>query len=50
MILELYCRKAGRNRDDKKKETDHGKEERQGEGKRERELKSKKGEGLERER
>jgi hypothetical protein len=40
MVLELYCRKAGRKRE-------VGVEERRGKGKRERE--SKKGEGLERE-
>jgi hypothetical protein len=45
MVLELYCRKAEGKREDKKRETGHGQEERKGKGKRERELEIKNGEG-----
>jgi hypothetical protein len=30
MLLELYCRKAGRKREDRKRETGHGQVERRG--------------------
>ena len=45
MALELYCRKAGRKRKGRKRETSHGQEERVGGKEREREerLESKKG-------
>jgi hypothetical protein len=45
MVLELYCRKAGRKRKGRKRETSHGQEERVGGKEREREerLESKKG-------
>jgi hypothetical protein len=35
MLLELYCRKAGRKREDRKRETGHGQVERRGKGGRE---------------
>jgi hypothetical protein len=35
MVLELYCRKAGRNREGRKRETCHGYVERRGKGGRE---------------
>ena len=38
MVLELYCRKAGRKREGRKRETGHDHVERRGKGKREREL------------
>ena len=50
MVLELYCRKAGRKREGRKRETGHGHMERGGTREREGGLKSKKGEGLMRER
>jgi hypothetical protein len=39
MALELYCRKAERKREGRKKETSHGHVERRGKGRGERELK-----------
>jgi hypothetical protein len=45
MVLELYCRKAGRKREGRKREAGHGHVERGGKGKREG-LESKKGESL----
>jgi hypothetical protein len=50
MVLELYCRKAGRKGEDRKREGGHGHMERGGKGKREGGLESKKGEVLKRER
>jgi hypothetical protein len=47
MVLELYCRKAGRRREGRKRETGHGQVERGGKGEREG-LENKKGEGLKR--
>jgi hypothetical protein len=38
MVLELYCRKAGRKREGKKREISHGQAERRGKGKREERL------------
>jgi hypothetical protein len=38
MVLELYCRKAERNRKDRKGEVGHGHVERRGKGEGEREL------------
>jgi hypothetical protein len=37
MVLELYCRKAGRKREGRKREASHGHVERRGKGKREKE-------------
>jgi hypothetical protein len=49
MVLELYCRKAGEKRGKRRKrESNHGQEERREKGTRERVLESKKSEGLER--
>jgi hypothetical protein len=46
MVLKLYCRKAGRKREGRKREVGHGHVERGGKGKREGGLESKKGESL----
>ena len=53
LVLELYCRKAGRRRESRKRDWpwphgERGKGEREEKGKREGGLKSKKGEGLKR--
>jgi hypothetical protein len=51
MVLELYCRKAGRKREGRKRKTSHGHVERRGEG-RERRMareESKKSESLKKE-
>jgi hypothetical protein len=50
MVLELYCRKAGRKREGRKREreTGHGQVERGEKGEREGGLESKKGESLKR--
>jgi hypothetical protein len=46
MVLELYCRKAERKREGRKREGGHGQVERGGKGKRGGELENKKGESL----
>jgi hypothetical protein len=46
LVLELYCRKAKRKREGRKRETSHSYVERRGKGERKRRLESKKGEHL----
>jgi hypothetical protein len=46
MILEIYCRKAERKREGRKREGGHGHVERGGKGEEKGGLESKKGEGL----
>ena len=46
LVLELYCRKAERKREGRKRETSHSYVERRGKGERKRRLESKKGEHL----
>ena len=46
MVLELYCRKAGGRREDRRREAGHGHVERRGEGREKGDLENMKGEGL----